>query len=55
MISYSIFFNQNKVPFKPEEVGEMDIDDLLITYELLIAKLDEERKQIEDASKNRRN
>ena len=54
MISYSIFFNQNKVPFKPEEVGEMDIDDLLITYELLVSQVDEERKQIEDASKQRK-
>lgn len=51
MISYSVFFTQNQLSFKPKDIYEMEVDDLLITYEMIIQQVEEQRK-ISDAIKN---
>lgn len=45
MVSYSVFFTQNRLPFKPKDVYEMDVDELLLTYECLIQQIDNLEKQ----------
>lgn len=47
MISYSVLFNQNSLPFKPKDIYEMEVDDLLITYEMIIQQIDEQRKALD--------
>jgi hypothetical protein len=44
IISFSVFFTQNQLPFKPKDIYEMDIDDLLITYEIILQQIEEKRK-----------
>lgn len=44
MVSYSVFFTQNSLPFKPNDVYNMEVDDFIIYYDIIIRQLDEKRK-----------
>lgn len=39
---------QNKLSFKPEDVEKMDIDTLLMTFEILVEQLHEQKKALEN-------
>jgi hypothetical protein len=39
---------QNGVPFKPDEVSKMEVEDLLLTYEILVEQQNEKMKALEN-------
>ena len=39
---------QNNVPFKPDEVGKMEVEDLLLTYKILVEQQNEKMKALEN-------
>ena len=47
MISYSVLFMQNNLSFKPIDVYDMETDDLLMMYEIVIQQIEEQRKSLD--------
>lgn len=47
MISYSVLFMQNNLSFKPKDVYDMETDDLLMMYEIVIQQIEEQRKSLD--------
>ena len=47
IISYSVLFMQNNLSFKPKDVYDMETDDLLMIYEIVIQQIEEQRKSLD--------